>query len=86
MATAFASLPRSAGNGAALVVVVADFLIGLFATNKAQAAPRAKVTAHAYTADKADTGNVWQLYRLGAGSDSVSPQALAKLQKLAVQN
>ena len=32
----------------------------------------------------ADTGDVWQLYRMTRGVDSVSPAVLSKLSKIAV--
>jgi hypothetical protein len=83
MSTATASLPRTAGNGAALVVVAADFVIGLL--EKAMA-PKAKSAPQVIAAEKADTVNIWQLYRLTAGSDSVNQKTVAKLHDISAAN
>lgn len=75
MAAAISTLPRSAGNGAALIVVAADFIYKLFAP----AAP-AKVQAQA----KATVAgpSVWKLYRMSAGSESINRKIAAKLHEM----
>jgi hypothetical protein len=75
MSATIATLPRAGGNGAALVVVVADLLIGLFAVVKNKTAPKAAVEKSAKEL------GFWQLYRLTVGYDFISPKVAAKLRK-----
>lgn len=75
MSATIATLPRAGGNGAALVVVVADLLIGLFSAVTNKAALKA-----ANEKSLKELG-FWQLYRLTVGYDSISPKVAAKLRK-----
>lgn len=91
MSRSTATLPRSAGNGAALVVVVTDLLINLFdgAAEKFSrpAAPKMAVPAMPMVAAaplpaasaRAAKPGLWQLYRMAGGSDSVNPKILGAL-------
>lgn len=75
MSSPIATLPRAAGNGAALVVVVADVLIGLIAAIREKAATKAVVGTPAAKL------SFRQLYRLTVGYDSITPKVAAKLRK-----
>jgi hypothetical protein len=80
MAAAIATLPRAGGNGAALVMVVADMVLELFAKAPAKAEPEVQVVMQAAALPVADSVDIWSLYRLGVGSDSVNPKVVAELQ------
>lgn len=79
-----ASVPRNAGNGTALIVVVADFVVDLF--GKAAVVRKAKAAPKVVAVEKEHDLDVWQLYRLSAGSDSVNPKTGAKLREMADKN
>lgn len=82
MSTANPTLPRAGGNGAALVIVIADLFMGLFASAKAPAKAEAKVAAksEARTSAHVRKASVLQLYRMSISSDSVSPNVMAALE------
>ena len=75
MSSTIATLPRAAGNGAALVVVVADALIGLIAAIREKAASKTVVGTPATRL------SFRQLFRLTVGYDSINPKVAAKLRK-----
>lgn len=87
MSASIATLPRSGGNGAALVVIVADLLMGLYSSLTKKVASQGMVQVQAKVAPVAITGkpanelSLWQLYRLTVGYDSISPKVAAKLRK-----
>ena len=86
MSVSIATLPRNGGNGAALVVVVADLLMGLYAALTKKAASKSDATAKTAVISSAATEpakelSLWQLYRLTAGYDSISPKTAAELRK-----
>lgn len=72
--SATATLPRAGGNGAALVVVIADLLMSFMATARASEAAKPK----AETVKTSKKPGVWQLYRMSA-SDAVNPRVLQAL-------
>lgn len=90
MSASIATLPRSAGNGAALVMVVADLVMDFYAKATEKAAPQTAVSqivlpqeaesVKAASVSTADGIDLWQLYRLGVSSDSVNPKVIAELQ------
>lgn len=72
-----ATLPRAGGNGAALVVVVADLLMRAFAALTAKATREVKTTPN--KTQPAAKVNLRQLYRLAGDRDSVNPIIWSKL-------
>jgi hypothetical protein len=83
---ATATLPRSAGNGVALIVIALDAAIGLLAAlEKALARPQAQAAAPAAAISKqqAQDLGMWQLYRMTGSGDSVSPRVCAYLRNKA---
>lgn len=78
--SAISTLPRNGGNGAALVVVVADLLMSAYSALTAKSAPKVKAVPIA-AVKPAGQVNVWQLYRLAGDSDSINPKVVAKLHK-----
>jgi hypothetical protein len=80
MSTAIATLPRAGGNGAALVVIAADFVMALFAATTVKTSVKAAAVSKAGTVKHVQGRGVWQLYRLSANSDSVNPTVLAALE------
>lgn len=84
MNAAIASVPRSAGNGAALVVVVAHLVLDLL--EKFMAKPQAQPVAQAVAAEEASVPSMWTLYRLAGGSDSVNAKVVAQVRAHAEAN
>jgi hypothetical protein len=81
MSTVNATLPRAGGNGAALVVVVADLFMGLFASAKAPANVKVDaISAAPVAAKRTKKVDIWQLYRMSVSSDSISPDVMAALE------
>jgi hypothetical protein len=78
--SAVATLPRNGGNGAALVVIVADLLIKAYGALTAKPAPKAKTVAAAAVKSGAQA-SIWRLYRLAANGDSVNPKVFASLSR-----
>jgi hypothetical protein len=77
--SAVATLPRAGGNGAALVVVVADLFMGLYAAFAPKRAPKAQAAPEA-AAEPENKMNLWQPYRpVMIGIDSLNPVVWAKL-------
>lgn len=72
MSPTIAILPRATGKGRALLSVVAELL---FAASAEKAAPKVA------TANTAKELNLWRLYRMTGGYDSVSPEVVAELRK-----
>lgn len=78
--TATATVPRSAGNGAALVVVALGAAISaLESLEKSLFRARPAAAPAAPLAAPSGKDGLWQLYRLTGSSDSVSPRAAAYL-------
>lgn len=83
MSATIATLPRAGGNGAALVVVVADLLRAFFAAMTEKAAPK-EVSVSKVEAEEIGAVSLAQLYQLSAGSDSISPRVAARLREESV--
>lgn len=71
-----ATLPRNGGNGRALLSAIGEVLSALLAPKNGQAATDTPV----------QDMSIWQLYRLTAGYDSISPAVAAQLRKKLVGN
>ncbi|HEY8606084.1 MAG TPA: hypothetical protein VIM12_03080 [Noviherbaspirillum sp.] len=70
---ASATVPRSAGNGAALIVVALNAAINLLAAvEKQMLKVRVAPSPAAAVRDRRD--GIWHLYRIVGGSDSVAPE------------
>lgn len=83
MSIATATLPRAGGNGAALVVVVADMVIHSFTAFKENVAAFTDALAELTTVDAANESDLTKLFRLSARSDTVSHEVLEALRKAA---
>jgi hypothetical protein len=71
MSASIATLPRNGGNGRALLAAIGE-VVSAFASRNATAAT---------AAPSAKTMNIWQLYRLTVGYDTISPAVAAHLRK-----
>jgi hypothetical protein len=71
-----ATLPRSEGNGRALFTIVSDVLRAMFASRYGQG----------MNPTPAREMGLWDLYRLTAGYDSISPKVAAELRRKLVGN
>jgi hypothetical protein len=75
MSTSFiATLPRSGGNGRAFFSIVGDVLKAMFASRYGQGM------------NPVQEMGLWDLYRLTAGYDSISPKVAAELRRKLVGN
>jgi hypothetical protein len=70
-----ATLPRN-GNGRALITIVSDVFKAMFASRYGQGMKPASVPEM----------GLWDLYRLTAGYDSISPKVAAELRRKLVGN
>lgn len=76
---AIATIPRTAGKGIILAAAVLDLAVGLLASIE-KATSRPAISSTPVTKRRLNEVNLWQLYKMTAGRDSVPHKVRSFLQ------